>query len=146
MRITQEADYALRITSVLAVSEVPVGAQQIATEVHIPARFAMKILRKLMLKGLVKATRGATGGYSLAQSAKDISILQVVEAIDGKIEVRHCLDGGHICTYNSDKSLCRFHNVFCELNAQITQKLSSLNIADMVDPSISMETLINKIK
>lgn len=146
MRITQEADYALRITSVLALSDVPVGAPQVAETVHTPARFAMKILRKLALKGIVTATRGVSGGYTLAIPPNELSLKQVIEAIDGEILIRHCLCDEHICSHNADKSVCRFHNVFSQLNSRITQSLEGLTIGEMADTRIPLETLLNKIK
>ncbi len=145
MRITQEADYALRITSVLALSNTPVGAPQIADTVHTPSRFAMKILRKLALKGVVKSTRGVTGGYSLAIPANELSLKQVIEAIDGEILIRHCLCDEYVCSHNANKAACRFHNVFSRLNQKIVQSLEGITILDMVDTQIPVEALLNKL-
>ena len=146
MKITQEADYALRITSVLAQSTKPAGAPAIAEAVAVPHRFAMKILRKLALKGIVKSTRGVAGGYSLAVAAKELSLKAVIEAIDGKIAIRHCLCDDHNCANSPDKSKCRFHNVFAYINSLITIRLEALSIADMTNEAISTEQLIEKLK
>ncbi len=146
MRITQEADYALRITNLLAEGASPVGAPQIAAEVHIPHRFAMKILRKLTLDGILKATRGASGGYSLLASPKEISIRRVIEAIDGPIEVQKCLGSDHVCTRSPDKDACRYHRVFMALNEQIVQSLESISVAEMADTSIPIDYIINKMQ
>lgn len=146
MRITQEADYALRITSVLAGSEQPVGAPQIADSVHIPARFAMKILRKLLLFGMVSATRGAAGGYVLQVNPYELSVRQVIEAIDGPIEVQKCLNSEHVCSHNPQKSCCRFHNMFKSLNDLIIQRLDGVSIGEIANSEIPLETIIEKIK
>lgn len=144
MRITQEADYALRITSLLAASDVPIGAPQIAESVCIPPRFAMKILRKLSLLGVVRATRGVSGGYSLYAKPAELSVRRVIEAIDGPIEVQKCLNSEHICTRNPNKSCCRFHKMFKALNNKITQSLDAITIGEMVDTEIPIEKLIEK--
>ena len=146
MKITQEADYALRITSLLAQSTKPVGAPAIAEAVAVPQRFAMKILRKLALKGLVKSTRGMAGGYSLSAASEDISLKTVIEAIDGEIAIRHCLCDEYVCANSPDKSKCRFHNVFAYINSLITIRLGALSIADMTNEAISTEQLIEKLK
>lgn len=146
MRITQEADYALRIVSVLAQAQGAVGAPQVAEAVGVPQRFAAKILRKLLLAGLVKSTRGVAGGFSLAAAAKDITLLQVIEAIDGQIAIRHCLAEGHICSNHKDKGACAFHHVFTELNEMIRTRLGRLSLADMTDKNVPIEALISKIK
>lgn len=146
MKITQEADYALRITSVLAMSEKPIGAPTVADRVAVPQRFAMKILRKLSLKGIVKSTRGVAGGYSLSTAAEELSLKRVIEAIDGRIAIRHCLCEEHVCTNSSDKSKCRFHNAFAYLNNLITERLDRLSIADMINPELSTEQIIEKLK
>lgn len=146
MRITQEADYALRITSVLATSKAPIGAPQIAEAVSIPPRFAMKILRKLSLLGIATATRGVTGGYSLQVDPYKLSIRQVIEAIDGPIEVQKCLNEEYACSRNPQKSGCRYHNMFNALNEAITQRLGSVSIGEMANDEIPLEMIIEKVK
>ncbi len=145
MRITQEADYALRITSLLSGRDSPIGAPELAEKVKVPTRFAMKLLRKLSLQGLVKSTRGASGGYSLAVSADQLTVRQVIEAIDGKIEISKCLSDCHTCLNNPDKSVCRFHNVFAYLNEELTSRLDMLSIAQMTDKELSIEHLIGML-
>ena len=146
MKITQEADYALRICSLLSLSTKPVGAPQVAEEVHIPPRFAMKILRKLSIEGIVKATRGVSGGYSLRLEPESLRVRQVIEAIDGKIEIRKCLCESNTCSHNPDKSLCRFHKLFEKLNEQICERLDRVTLGMMTSKSLPMETVLEIIK
>lgn len=146
MRITQEADYALRIVSVLAKSEKPIGAPLLAEKVKVPARFAVKILRKLGQSGIVHSTRGINGGYNLSLPSEELSLRRVIEAIDGTIAIRHCLCEEHICANSPDKERCRFHKVFAALNGMITEKLDKLTIGQMTDGAIPVNELINIIK
>lgn len=145
MKITQEADYALRICSTLAVATKPVGAPQIAEAVHIPMRFAMKILRKLALEGIVQSTRGAAGGYSIKEPAKSLSLLRVIEAIDGKTEIRKCLCETHVCSHNADKNGCRYHCLFAKLNEKICERLERVTVGMMTDESIELTELLAKM-
>ena len=145
MRITQEADYALRICAMLARCEQPVATPRISAELFIPPRFASKILRELMLAGLVKSTRGINGGFSLAKNASTISLRQIIESIDGKIAIRHCLMDDHNCNFQKDKSKCRFHCVFEELNNMIVSRLELLTLSDMVDAEIPVSELMDRL-
>ncbi len=145
MRITQEADYALRISAYLAQADMPIGAPHLSEELGIPLSFTSKILRKLLLAGLVQSTRGVGGGFSLAKEAKEVTLRQVIEAIDGAVAIRHCLDEGHSCSYQPNKSRCRFHRVFEELNGIIRGRLELFSIADMVNAAIPIEELTERL-
>ena len=150
MKITQEADYALRMVCLLAkesaAGNTPVGAATLAEGVAVPTRFGLKILHKLSETELVKTSRGATGGYSLNQDSKTITIRQVVEAIDGPIEINRCLSETHTCLNNPNKDCCRLHHVFEELNHHLTERLDRLTVAMVVDAEIGICDLIDAIR
>lgn len=150
MRITQEADYALRMMCLLtergATEAQPLGAPVMAEKVAIPPRFATKILRKLSLAGLVKSSRGVTGGYSLTADPARLTIRQVIEVIDGPIEISKCLSDDHACQNNPNKDCCRFHHVFGGLNDMLTQRLDRLTIGMMVDYSRTVKDLLDLIQ
>lgn len=148
MKITQEADYALRIMCLLAGQPAegqPLGAPALAEEVAIPGGFATKILRKLSLAGLVKAGRGATGGYRIAVDANTLTVKDVIEVIDGPIGISKCLSASHQCLNNPDKSCCRFHHVFGSLNRMLTERMDRLTIAMMADFDVPLERLLEII-
>jgi len=145
MRITQEADYALRICAVLAQTSSPVGAPALSADLNLPPRFTSKILRKLSLAGIVVSTRGVSGGFSLAVDPELLTLKKVIESIDGTVEIRHCLNNDHDCAYQHNKNECRFHNVFEKLNTIITTRLDMLTIADMTDPAIPIAELTNRL-
>ncbi|MGN1074832.1 MAG: RrF2 family transcriptional regulator [Eubacteriales bacterium] len=123
MRITNEADYALRIVySLLDGSQK--SAKTISEQTGVTLRFALKILRKLALSGLVSAQQGAAGGYYLNRDASEISVGEVVEIIDGPIEINNCIDGDYICSrVGENTGECRIHRFFCGLNEQIRREL-----------------------
>jgi len=145
MRITQEADYALRISTALSGADRPIGAPQLSNDLRIPQRFTSKILRKLLLAGLVLSTRGANGGFTLAENADNITLLQIIEAVDGETAIRHCLTEEHVCDFQPNKACCKYHRVFEELNRIITSRLNRLTIADMTNPQISACELTKRL-
>ncbi len=99
LKISRKIDYALRAMIYLA--SIPSGTivpfREIARRMSIPEEFSAKILKTLAQKGLVRATRGARGGYSLARAMGEISFLDVIEAVEGPIVVNLCLSGKDAC-------------------------------------------------
>jgi Rrf2 family transcriptional regulator, cysteine metabolism repressor len=85
MKISRTVAYAVQATLQLANSnsDSPVPCSQLAAEGHMPERFLLQILRHLVTHGILNSTRGIDGGYSLERSPRDISLLDVIEAIDG---------------------------------------------------------------
>ena len=130
MRITSETDYALRILRCIASdANNIVDARTISERIGVPQQFTLKILRKLLTGGRVNSHKGSSGGYSLAKQASEITMLAVVETIDGPIEITRCLNGGYECSRsNSDKNMCYFHNIFCKINKMIASELSETTL------------------
>ncbi len=137
MRITLEIDYAFRIVAHLA--ERPgqvVGAPVIAEEECIPDRFTLRILRKLNLAGITGAKRGANGGYYLAKDREEITLYDIILAVDGPIEINRCLmeensfcsrrEKGHeICD-------CPFHNKLGEIQEDVVGAFKEQKIVDFL--------------
>ena len=144
MRITQEADYAIRIVSLLAQKGL-LGAPEMSENVKVPQGFAMKILRKLTSEGIIRSKRGVNGGYALSRSSEELTVADIIEAVDGEIAISKCLLSTHDCLNNPDKSRCRYHNVFASVNEIIKERLSRLTIKMMVDANIPTEELIKII-
>jgi len=102
MQITRQADYAVRAVLYLTRlgTEQRAATSQIAQEQHIPPSFLAKIVSQLSVAGILQTSRGARGGVSLARSPESISILEVVEAIDGPILLNECVaDHGSNCVF-----------------------------------------------
>ncbi|MBQ9779946.1 MAG: Rrf2 family transcriptional regulator [Clostridia bacterium] len=155
MRITQEADYALRMVSLLAKSDAVITddavqntlcAPAMAEAVKVPVGFANKILRKLSLVGMVKSQRGIAGGYYLLRDPMGVTVKEVIEVIDGPIEISKCLSENCECLNNPNKDCCRFHNIFGVLNHMLVERLDRLTIAMMVDVNLTICDLLETIK
>jgi Rrf2 family protein len=87
MKVSAKADYAVRAAAELAAStsDRPVKAERISDAQGIPIKFLEAILLELKHANVVKSTRGAEGGYALARPAADISIADVIRAVDGPL-------------------------------------------------------------
>ena len=102
MQITRQADYAVRAVLHLARlgPNQRAATSQIAEEQRIPPSFLAKIVSQLSVAGLLQTSRGARGGVSLSRSPEDISLLDVVEAIDGPILLNDCVAGNGTCYFS----------------------------------------------
>ena len=101
MQLSRKADYALRAVAYVAQLKKGELASigRIAKSRAIPREFLAKILKELTSAGLLVSFQGVTGGYRLARRAKEISFLEVIEAMEGPVAVNLCVDGGHCdCT------------------------------------------------
>lgn len=123
MQITRQADYALRAIIFLARLEdgdkAPTG--KIAKEQNIPPSFLAKIISQLSIAGLIHTSRGAKGGVSLAKSAEDISVLDVIQAIDGPVFLNECTENAENCPFQTS---CPLREIWCEARALLVDKLS----------------------
>lgn len=132
MQITRQADYAVRAVLYLAQRGPGTRAStaQIAREQSIPPSFLAKIVSQLSVAGILQATRGARGGVTLARSAEDISLLEIVEAIDGPVALNECSINPAACPLSDD---CAVRPVWCEAQADLVGRLSQTNFGQIVN-------------
>ncbi len=87
MKLSQSVTYGVHATLRLAESEngTPVPCGQLARQGHMPERFLLQILRDLSKQGILHSTRGGGGGFTLERRPEEISLLEVIEAVDGPL-------------------------------------------------------------
>jgi Rrf2 family protein len=131
MQITRQADYAVRAVLYLARlgTDHRAATSQIAQEQQIPPSFLAKIVSQLSVAGLLQTSRGARGGVSLARSPEDISLLEVVEAIDGPIMLNECVGSNGVCVFGDD---CPMRPVWCDAQAELVNHLKGTNFSQFV--------------
>lgn len=122
MQITRQADYAVRAVLYLAQlgPDQRAATSQIAQEEQIPPSFLAKIVSQLSVAGLLQTSRGARGGVSLARSPEQISLLEVVEAIDGPIMLNECVGANGVCTFGDN---CPMRPIWCDAQAELVARL-----------------------
>jgi len=141
VQITRAADYAVRVTIQLATLPPGVKAQraELATSTGAPSSFLSKVLQRLAQTGLVFSSRGATGGFELAWGQKDLTVLDVVEAIEGRTQLNLCLSDGPTC---DRKTWCPGHPVWREAQNALLQVLGGALIANLAKEAVANQTLI----
>ena len=87
MKLSRTVSYAVKATLQLAQlsADGPVPCSKLASEGKMPERFLLQILRNLVTHGILRSTRGVDGGYALVRPADQISLLEVIEAIEGPV-------------------------------------------------------------
>ncbi|MFC1468030.1 RrF2 family transcriptional regulator [Verrucomicrobiota bacterium] len=124
--ITREADYAVRVVLYLAqhTEEGAVSTADLAEEMDIPYRFLRKIVRRMVDAELVVSQRGQGGGLRLARSEKEISLADVLNAIDPSgVKLNLCMLEGDGCQRSK---FCVVSKKFEVLQAELDEKLRSI--------------------
>jgi Rrf2 family transcriptional regulator, iron-sulfur cluster assembly transcription factor len=131
MIYSRSAEYAIRAFVNLA--QVPEGkyamVKNIAEQEEIPTHFLAKILQQLARKGLLRSSKGPTGGFALRIDAAEIRLLDIVEALDGLSPYQQCASGLAEC---SDEMPCSMHDGWIALRSRIMDYLGRNTIADLV--------------
>jgi Rrf2 family protein len=131
MQVTHQADYAIRTMFYLSRLDPnqKVATSQIASEYKIPPSFLTKIISQLSIAGLIHTSRGARGGITLARSSEDISLLDVLQAIDGPIALNECVQDPGICSFSPD---CVIHKFWIGASEDLNNRLRSTSFARLV--------------
>ena len=137
MRITQEADYAIRICCVLDEAGGKLGAAEIAARAGAPYKFVFKILRKLMQAEIVRSFVGSNGGYQLNADGERLTAVEIIESIDGPMCLSKCMDGEYTCTRNPVKAHCKMHIAFCAVSKMVRERLNHITVRMLTDRSVS---------
>jgi len=132
MQITRQADYAVRAVLYLAKigPKTRAATSQIAQEQKIPPSFLAKIVSQLSVAGLLQTSRGARGGVSLARSPEQISLLDVIEAIDGPILLNECVANQGDCTFDDG---CPMRPIWIETQNELVSRLKMSTFDTFID-------------
>ena len=132
MHITLESDYAVRIVACLASEGKRLDAKSIAEKTCVTLRFSLKILRKLVCAEIVKSFKGTFGGYELAKKPEEITLKDVIEAVEGTYMLSRCLDDDYTCNRGAS-GRCPYQNAFRDISKTVDKKLSEYNFKMFID-------------
>ena len=128
MRLTRQGDYAVRVMVDLAAQapDVAIRRAQIQARQDVPAAYLAKIIQALARAGLVRTLAGARGGVALNAPAEAVTLLQVIEAVEGPIRLNRCVEAPGACPRDR---FCPVHLVWMRLQALVTRELDGVTIA-----------------
>jgi Rrf2 family transcriptional regulator, cysteine metabolism repressor len=129
MQLSRTVGYALQATLQLALSESrsPVPCSQLASEGHMPERFLLQILRNLVTHGILQSVRGVDGGYTLERKPEDISLLEVIEAVDGPL-----ISGAPVAEGLPHESQGKLREALEQVTATSRRQLSEIKLASLL--------------
>lgn len=130
MVITRATEYAIR--TVIFLAKQPAGEivlkKDICRTQEVTPAFLTKILQPLIKAGIVSSQRGVGGGFLLARDPRDITLLDLLEAEEGKLHLNHCLADTGVCERDV---YCTVHELWSEAQEAMINVLRSQSIADL---------------
>ena len=130
IRISKLADYAVVILAEMARQPAVVSTTAIAASTYLPETTVAKIMKSLTKANILSATRGATGGYQLLRAADEISICDIIEAVDGPIGIVDCTEESRAQCQISNT--CKLQSRWAPVNERVRAAISQTTLADML--------------
>ena len=125
-RLSQKSDYGLILLSTLRQAQgKPSPISNISSNHKISPKFLSQIAQELKKAGILASKEGVSGGYSLAKSASQIKILDVLKVLDGELVEGKCFEDDHECT-------CGAGEMWNEMKAQMEETIGKKSVADLV--------------
>jgi Rrf2 family protein len=129
MRFTQAAAYGISAVTYLA--NTPAGEivsnTTICNVLQMPDRFVLQVMRLLVIAGIVKSTRGVYGGFQLAKPANKVTLLEIIEAVDGPIGARNDLALVGV----SKEGRASVENALTAIEVDTRRRLAAVNLSDL---------------
>lgn len=132
LRMSKLADYgSVILTTMVREPERIQSAVEIAAAIHVPVPTVSKVLKILTREGLVLSLRGAKGGYQLSRPPSQISMAEVIQAMDGPIGMTECSITPGLCTQETD---CAVRANWQRINLIVLQSLEKVTLDQMIQP------------
>lgn len=140
LKITRLTDYATVILTHMAKAPTQVfSAKSLAELLKMGPATVSKIMKMLSAQGLVGATRGAEGGYRLLKAPHEVSVIDILVAMEGPVAITECTLSGHRCGQALD---CGVKGHWQRMNQVIMGALGQVTLADLVKPSVMNPLMI----
>lgn len=133
LRISKMTDYAIMVMVEMHSSRGEVlKANALAERSHLELPTVSKVLKLLVKNSLVASYRGATGGYSLERDAQDISVAEIIAAIEGPIAMTECSVEQGLC---SQEAVCGLRGNWQRISVAVAEAMQNVSLAEMAQPS-----------
>ena len=143
LRLSKKADYALMAMKHLAQnsSASSTSAREIAEQYDIPIELMAKVLQRLVRIGLLASTQGTRGGYTLGRPPAEISVADVIEAIDGPFTVTACSTEKNDC---EQYSKCSVRDPLWQIRERIAAALGTVTLAEIAAENVSSPVSVSR--
>lgn len=132
MKISTKGRYGLRILLDLAIHQAkgPVNLGDISKRQGISEKYLWQVINLAKSSGLITSARGPKGGYSVAKSANQITLLEIISALEGPIVLVDCLENAESCERNAS---CITRGVWAKVEASVKKTLAGITLQDLVE-------------
>jgi FeS assembly SUF system regulator len=132
LRISRQTDYGVFLMTIFGREEPGklISARDLVARTQLPLPMVSKILKGLARNGILDSQRGVHGGYYLSRPPAELSVAEIIEAIDGPIAITECVDEETGCRF---KSVCPMHSNWSRINGAIAQALTEVSLEQMCD-------------
>jgi len=133
IRMSKETDYGVILLAHFASGDqlTKQSARQLAAETKLSLPMVSKVLKILARQGLLASHRGVKGGYSLARPANTISVVEIIQAVEGPIAMTECIESPGECCH---EPLCQLQSNWRVINDVVMRALSGIKLSDMIEP------------
>lgn len=140
IRITKQTDYGIVLLTYLAAHpERQLNAPELAAETRLPLPMVSKILKLVAREGLLTSHRGVKGGYGLARQAEEISMAEIIAALEGPIAITECISVEGDCSH---ETLCPVRSNWQRINVAVRAALEGITLAEMARSSRPPQDLV----
>ena len=141
IKLSRMADYGVILMVRLA--RYPGGittAAELAEETALPGPTVSKLLKELVRAGLLESQRGNSGGYTVAGPTEDITVADIIAALDGPIALTECMtEDGNVCEI---EALCPTRTNWRQINDALVNALEGVSLLDMTRPAVSVRSRV----
>ena len=143
-RLSKVTDYGIVLLAQLARSEDrdAQNAQKLALEVDLPAPMVSKILKSLARHEILESQRGSKGGYRLARSPAQLTVAEMIAALEGPLGLTECTLAPDLCAHEGS---CAVQSPWQVINRVIHDALETVTLADLIDPNFTEEASMRAI-
>jgi len=127
LRITDAATLGIHALALLSGADTPVRVSRLAGAMRASEAHLSKVMQRMARAGLVTSVRGPRGGFSLARNPDSMTLLEVLEVVDGPIEDEPCLLGAPTCTAPGG---CAIRRLNAQVKELVTERLGDLTVSD----------------
>lgn len=142
-RLSRMTDYGIVLLAHLASqlghrdeTLAPQNARELAAQVDLPLPVVSKVLKQLARNGILESHRGAKGGFTLERRPEDLSVAELVAALDGPVALTQCVVDPGLCDH---ESTCAVRSPWQVINRVVENALSEVSLADLVSPAFSAQ-------
>ncbi len=130
LRISEAATLALHASALIGSSPTRLAAREMAERLHVSEAHLAKVLQRLAHAGLLHSVRGPHGGFALAKPCREVTLLEVYEAVDGPLSDTSCLLGTPVCGGH-----CLLGDLLEQVNRLVRERLSQTTLCALADTS-----------